>query len=79
GYETIEAEKRWISSDSFFAFLRAYSNFHRALGVKGVFPIRQKKPGEAGPFRLLLTLDQALIRTRWRVLSTERAPFAHST
>ncbi len=43
------------------------------------YRICKKKPGEAGLFCFGLTLDQALIRTRRRVLSTERAPFAHST
>ena len=38
-----------------------------------------ERPGFAGLFCFGLTLDQALIRTKRRVLSTERAPFAHST
>jgi hypothetical protein len=64
----------------FFAFLRASLNFLRALRVKRVLSnLQKKKPGEAGLFCFGLTLDQALIRTRRRVLSTERAPFAHST
>jgi hypothetical protein len=41
--------------------------------------ILEKKPGFAGLFCFGVTFDQALIRTRRRALSTERAPFAHST
>jgi len=47
--------------------------------LKSFLNLVEKKPGGAGLFCFGVTLDQALMRTRRRVLSTERAPFAHST